>query len=266
MTTKPVDNESDEYLVDYEVRDRIAYIALNRPRKHNALTDEGVVKLREAFYRLDADDSADVGILFGRGKSFCSGADLKARLLDSAGSDESGSPAVMRRESEHAAIFDTANWKPLIGALHGYVLGHAFGTALAMDVTVATPDAHLQVTETAFGIPMGGLWASIAFATGQSSFATEMVLTGRVCSGAEAVERGLLTKLAADGDHLAAATELARQVLAHPQHGVRELVRIRRMKVAENSQWSRSVTSGYRFTDNATLGETVTAKLNRPRS
>lgn len=253
---------SDGYAIDYEVQDRIAYIALNRPEKHNALTDEGIVKLRAALHRFDVDAAADVAILFGRGKSFCSGADLKARLLDSASSDSDG-PELMHRESEHDAVLNTVNWKPLIGALHGYVLGHALGTAMLTDFTVATPDAKLQATEVAYGVPLGGLWSMITFLTGRSSFATDLMLTGRTCSGTEAVEMGLVNKLAADGDPVATAREVAAVLSSYPQGAVRELVRVRRMAISEVQQRSRSVTSGYQFTDAAALTSAVTAKLAR---
>jgi enoyl-CoA hydratase/carnithine racemase len=67
--------------IDYEVRDGIAYITLNRPEVRNALSDDLIRELKQLLYRLDDDPAASVGILSGRGKVFSSGADVKQRQL-----------------------------------------------------------------------------------------------------------------------------------------------------------------------------------------
>ena len=64
----------------YEVREEIAYISFNRPEKHNALRDEDIAGLVAALQRLDADDGAQIGIVFGQGRSFSSGGDVNDRL------------------------------------------------------------------------------------------------------------------------------------------------------------------------------------------
>src|SRR6201746_1817706 len=69
--------------VDYECRDNVATIALNRPEKLNAVSDEVVLQLMAAFRRFDLDKDAHVAILCGRGRAFCSGADVHQRQLRS---------------------------------------------------------------------------------------------------------------------------------------------------------------------------------------
>jgi hypothetical protein len=68
--------DQDDGTIAYSVRDRIAHIEIDRPGRHNALTRAQTLRLAEALDRLDADAEADVAILSGRGKSFCSGADI----------------------------------------------------------------------------------------------------------------------------------------------------------------------------------------------
>jgi enoyl-CoA hydratase/carnithine racemase len=60
-----------------EKRNRIGYITLNRPDALNALDDDLNSELRTVWEDFTRDESLDVGILTGAGKSFCSGADLK---------------------------------------------------------------------------------------------------------------------------------------------------------------------------------------------
>ena len=67
--------------VEYDERDGIGYITLNRPEVLNALNDDVLKQLREAMFLLDDDDDAQVGIISGAGTSFCSGADIKQRQM-----------------------------------------------------------------------------------------------------------------------------------------------------------------------------------------
>ena len=63
--------------VDYEIKDHVCYITLNRPEKHNAINYQMCDDLDEAFDRAEVDDEIRVVVLKANGKSFCSGFDLK---------------------------------------------------------------------------------------------------------------------------------------------------------------------------------------------
>ena len=63
------DAEERSY-VDYECKDHIVTIAMNRPEKLNAASDELIRQLIAAFRRFDADPDAYVAILCGRGRAF----------------------------------------------------------------------------------------------------------------------------------------------------------------------------------------------------
>ena len=111
--------------VTYEVVDGIAFMAFNRPEKHNALRDEDLqLAHRRACGALDEDDAVQVGILSGNGRSFSSGGDVKARLQSTM--EEASTEG---RVHEGPAFTSCVNFKPVIAAVHGYCLGHALGTA-----------------------------------------------------------------------------------------------------------------------------------------
>ena len=62
----------------YEVRDRVAWITINRPEARNALNKAARDGIREAFVRFTGDDNAAVAVLTGAGdKAFCAGGYLK---------------------------------------------------------------------------------------------------------------------------------------------------------------------------------------------
>src|SRR5262245_19799348 len=146
--------------VRYEVQDRIAHMKLDRPEKLNALRDEDIEELSGRLLQFDCDDAADVAILSGEGRCFCAGVDVKARLLAAA----VAGPRGQSRPSEGDAFLRCINWKPVIAAVHGYVLGHAMGTAMLCDFLVAAADAQFQATEVTLGIPLPGMWAHFAYA------------------------------------------------------------------------------------------------------
>jgi enoyl-CoA hydratase/carnithine racemase len=240
--------------VGYEVRERIAYLSFNRPEKHNALRDEDITSLVDALHRLDRDDDADIAVLFGQGRSFSSGGDVNDRLQRSM--DEGTTSG---RTTEYAAFTDTANWKPVIAAVHGYCLGHALGTALYCDHLVAARDAVFEVTEIKLGLPT----AHFVPRLGRPAFAVEVAMTGRRFSAEEAWEGGIVTRLVDPGQHLDAATELARQIGQHPQWAVRQNVRVRRTLLAEESSRYQAVPPGFNWADDPEARAAV-ARLNAP--
>jgi enoyl-CoA hydratase/carnithine racemase len=215
---------SSTVTVGYEVSEAIAYISFNRPEKHNALRDEDIQALADSVRRLDRDDSAQIGIILGYGRSFSSGGDVTERLQASM---EEGSTAA--RTTEEAAFYQCENWKPIIAAVHGYCLGHALGTALHCDLLVASRNALFQVTEIKIGLPAPAMLPRL----GDPAFANEVSMTGRMFTAEEAWRAGILTRLVEDGEHVQAAEELARLILDNPQSAVREQVRVRRSLVNE---------------------------------
>jgi enoyl-CoA hydratase/carnithine racemase len=212
--------------VEYEVRGGIAYISFNRPEKHNAFRDEDIQALADAIRRLDQDGDAQIGIVFGHGRSFSSGGDMDARLRASMAEGSTSA-----RTNEGPAFYDCENWKPVLAAVHGYCLGHALGTALHCDLVVAARNARFQVTEITIGLPTPALLPRL----GHPAFANEVCMTGRMFTAEEAWHAGMLTRLVEDGEHVTAAGELARLVLENPQSAVREQVRVRRTVVSETA-------------------------------
>jgi len=60
----------ERQFVEYERKGNIVTIAMNRPEKLNAVSDEVVRQLMTAFREFDADPDAHVAILCGRGRHF----------------------------------------------------------------------------------------------------------------------------------------------------------------------------------------------------
>ncbi len=219
--------DQDRQYVEYDCRDRIATIAMNRPEKLNAVSDEVVRQLMAAFRRFDLDPEAHVAILCGRGRAFCSGADVHQRQLRSREEFERlGGP---QGHGANAAdlLFQSVNFKPVIAAVHGYVLGLGLGMVLDCDLIVAEAGTRFQLTETSRGLGAAKHWAQFHF-RGAGAFGDEVSLTGRYFTAEEALAANVINRVAPKHEALAVAQRLACDVAANPPLSVRATVRARR--------------------------------------
>jgi enoyl-CoA hydratase/carnithine racemase len=115
----------DEVYID--VGGGIAELVLNRPAKLNAVTPQMAFRLDELCRTLDRDAAVRVVLLRGAGdRAFCAGSDINAVL-------EYPSHWTFRNRVEYAATIRNLR-KPVIAALHGWVLGGGAEMALSADI------------------------------------------------------------------------------------------------------------------------------------
>ena len=157
------------------------------------------------------DDDANVAIIHGNGRAFSSGADVHQRQLRSREEFlKLGGPQA--RGSNSGDLFiKSVNWKPVITAPHGYVLGLAFGIILECDLIVAEEGTQIQLTETSRGLGGSKYWRLMQY-RGGSTLSTEIALTGRFFTAEEGHNAGIIDRVAPKGKHLEAALELAQQI------------------------------------------------------
>jgi enoyl-CoA hydratase/carnithine racemase len=222
-------------LVEYECSDHVATITLNRPDKLNAVNDDMVRQISAAFKRFDNDNDARVALLCGRGRAFSSGADVHQRQLRSREEFERHGGAQAQDASSHDLFLRAVNWKPVLAAAHGYVLGLALGLVLESDLVVAEAGTKFQVTETPRGLSGAKYWALLRF-RGAGAFATDVSLTGRFFTAEEALQAGIIDRVAPRGTYMEVARELATQVAKNPPLGVRSTIRARRHALEQMSR------------------------------
>ena len=196
--------------VGYEVHEQIAHISFDRPAKHNALRDEDIAALVVALRRLDLDDTAQIAILYGQGRSFSSGGDVDERLQRSM--DEGTTSG---RTNESHAFLECANWKPVIAAVHGYALGGGCELALSCDLIVADESAVFGLPETTVGLVPGGGGTQLALRRLGPGRAADLILTGRKVGVTEAERLGLADRRVPAGTAGEHALALARQIAAN---------------------------------------------------
>lgn len=123
----------------------------------------------------------------------------------------------------------TVNWKPVIAAVHKYVLGVGYGMVMDCDLIVAAEETQFQMPEVQRGLGYPH-WVASWF-WGGARFATEFALTGRFFSAQEAYRLGMINRVVPLDQLMTEAERLAEQILANPLLSVRCNVRVSRWYV-----------------------------------
>ena len=193
----------------------VTTVVLSRPERRNAVDGPTAAALADAFRAFDADPDAAVAVLHGEGGVFCAGADLQAigtaegNRVDAAGDGPMG-PTRLRLS------------KPVIAAIAGHAVAGGLELALWCDLRIAEDDAVLGVFCRRWGVPLiDGGTVRLPRLIGTSR-AMDMILTGRPVEAAEALAIGLVNRVVACGEGLAAAQDLARSLARFPQTCMRQ--------------------------------------------
>lgn len=186
-----------ESLVLYKVKDKIAFVKMNRPDKLNALNVELSAALHESWERFEKDNDALVAILSGAGKSFCAGADEK-RKRNPADPYEKAYYDIHQAYPENG----TKIFKPIIGAIHGYVLGAGYGLAIrGCDFTIAAESAMIGFPESRLGVALSPVnyLPYLPFKISLEVMTLSWV-GGQIMDAKRAYEVGLVNKVVPDAD------------------------------------------------------------------
>jgi len=193
----------------YEIKNNVAFVALNRPDKRNALNDRIIAELRDAILEAEADDETRVIILRGAGKDFCAGADL-AQLEKSA---QASVLENLEGVSRMADLFLTMRGlkKPVIAAVHGRALAGGAGLASACDLVIASRSALFCYTEVKIGF-VPAIVMSIARRNLGEKRAFEILATGKTFSAEEAADIGFINRVCEDSDFEAEVEKYAAEI------------------------------------------------------
>jgi enoyl-CoA hydratase/carnithine racemase len=198
--------------VEYEKRDRIAYITFNRPEVLNAMHAPMHVELAEIWQDFKDDDDRWVAIVTGAGdRAFSAGNDLKATAAQNAGggrADQGG-----RRPSFAAITSEFECWKPMIAAVNGFAMGGGFETALACDIIIAAEHAQFGLPEPRVGLVAGAGGIHRLVRKAPFNVAMGMILTGKRISAQEAYRIGVVNEVVPLTELMTAAERWANDIM-----------------------------------------------------
>jgi enoyl-CoA hydratase/carnithine racemase len=204
-----------EPAVLYEVADHVAIITLNRPDNRNSMTPDVLEGLSESMAHVKADADVRCVVVTGRGRSFCAGADFKSRVAEEG-------PPHERSFAMYSHFLELLEVEvPTIAALNGHAIGGGLGLAVVCDLRVANREAKYGANFVRLGLHPGMATTYLLPRLMGLPRATELLLTGRLVSGAEAAELGLVNHAVGPDEVLPKAMELAREVASAAPLAVR---------------------------------------------
>lgn len=213
--------------IDYQVKDLILTLSLNRPEQMNSFTVEMANELVHAFNRASDDDDVSAIIVTGSGRAFCAGMDL-TREGNVFGLDESKKPTVKDMESSdrlegvsdtggvvNLSIYDCK--KPVIAAINGAAVGVGATMLAAMDIRLASEKAKIGFVFEKIGITPEACSSWFLPRIVGISQALEWVYTGEIFDAQVAKETGFVRSIHAPEDLMEAAYTLARSITKKSQ-------------------------------------------------
>jgi enoyl-CoA hydratase len=202
--------------VDVEISEAVMTITLNRPEKLNAITPEMNTALFSAFEAARSDDAVHAIRLRGSGRAFCAGADRGQAAAGGSARRNAPADMVQNRARVQGLLDLWASPKPVVAQVHGHCLGVATELVACADLVICARSARIGMPETRdIALP-----PTLAFwpATIGVALTKDLLFTGRLLDGNEAVAAGLATRIVEDDDLDTTGFELARHVAEVPIH------------------------------------------------
>ncbi len=203
----------------------VATIWMNRPDVHNAFNEQLIAELTAACEALDADDTARVVVLAGRGRSFSAGADLNWMRRAADASVEANLLDARKLAGMMRTLAEMD--KPTIARVHGAALGGGMGLASACDICIAATGASFATSEVKFGIIPSAISPYVLRAIGARQ-AGRYFQTAERISAAQAKELGLAHDVVAPEELDAKVQEIVAALLVggpKSQAAAKDLIR-----------------------------------------
>ena len=202
--------------LNVETRGAVRRIALNRPKKLNALSGQLLAELREALQAAADDGDCRCVLLTGEGRGFSSGADL----TDTAVNMKPGQPfdfGAALDDTYHPVVrLIRAMEKPVVAAINGTAAGAGCNIALAADIVIAARSAKLIQAFIRIGLvpDASGTW-SIPRLIGRER-AMQWMMSGEAIDADTAERWGLIAEVLDDEGFEDAAWARAERLAAQP--------------------------------------------------
>ena len=192
----------------YHKEGTVGTLTFNRPDNRNSMDAETLEDFKTCVGKIERDPSLRCLIITGSGNTFCGGADLKNSIV----ADGSVlSPDVLM---EFYRPFLTVGLLkiPVIAAINGHAIGGGFGLALLCDIRIVNSRAKLGANFARLGIHSGMAVSYILPRLAGISRACELLFTGKIFSGEQAVEMGLASEALHENEVLDKAVAIAREI------------------------------------------------------
>ncbi len=190
----------------------VGVVTLNRPHRHNAITDSLFERMRDAVYQNLDDPAVRCVLLRGEGPSFCSGRDTAELGQRADGKDD----FTFVREHQRLRLDMLESPKPIIAAVQGAAIGGGFEIALSADIRIVADNAVFGLPEVALGLVPDTGGTQILPALVGPARAKYLVLSGARIDAATAYDWGLAEEVVPATQLTERAMQLGQRLAAQP--------------------------------------------------
>ena len=177
-----------------KVEDGVAWVAMNRPEKRNAISVQMAREMVRMLDALETDPRCEVVVLTGAGEAFSAGMDLEDyfRASDKLTPVERARVYRLNAAWQWRGLLDYP--KPTIAMVNGWCFGGAFTPLVACDLAIADEKAVFGLSEINWGIiPAGVVCKAVSTVMSQRD-ALYYIMTGETFDGRRAAEMGLVNE------------------------------------------------------------------------
>ncbi len=249
--------------VNFEIKDKVAYLTMNRPEKRNAIDDLAVNEIMGYFGQANTDDNVRAIVFRGEGSAFSAGADLDylLRLSQNTSSANFEDSCALKN-----LLLDIYRSKKLVCAVvRGPALAGAFGLILACDIIIASDKAKFGFTEVKIGF-VPAVVLNLALRKLREMDVRRLLLTGKIIDAGEAFHIGLISEVIEDGKIESCTQQFLKEFVAGTSKKAVALTKeilsiVRDMTLEEALRYSAAMNVAARSTDDFQKG--VNAFLNK---
>lgn len=204
--------------ISFEKKDQVATIYLNRPDVRNAFHPEMIADLTRIFKSLPLEKDISVVHLAGKGKSFCSGADLEwmksmANFSEAENLTDAEKLFEMFESIKHCP-------HPVITRVHGHVMGGALGLLAVSDIVIAEKNTQFCFSEAKLGLAPAVISAFVKERLTEGQM-YRWFLTADIFGSKEAHEMGLVHNVVDEADLDEAMTKITNSILSNGPNAVK---------------------------------------------
>ena len=204
-----------------EVDGSVAVLTLNRPAARNALSEALLTELADALSAIAADRDVRVAVLAASGAAFCAGHDLKELTARRSDADRGRAYFKHIMTSCSAVMQQIVGLpQPVIAAVHGTATAAGCQLVASCDLAVASSAAKFATPGVNIGLFCSTPMVALSRNVGRKQ-AMEMLLTGEMISGDEALRIGLINRVVAPESEREEALALAHKIAAKSKHVVK---------------------------------------------
>ena len=223
--------------VKREVREDVCILSFNRPEVHNAMDDEALEQMLEAFIWAQKSKDFKIVLLRGEGRSFCSGRDV--RRMGERQPGVSHFDFMKEATQNIRTLLDMG--KPLIAAVRGAAIGAGAEIAMVADFRVSSTDLKFALPEAKYGLSVDQGGSALAASLIGPARTKYLLMTGNAIDAKTAYDWGLVDFLVSpeelDAKAFEIAVSIAKQVSYRAVMAAKQLV---------DEMWSDAMRAGMR--------------------